>query len=97
MNNVLTIVARIEANKGSAELVKAALTKLIEPTREEEGCLQYDLHQDNDNPEVFVFFENWTSRELWLAHMETDHIKAYKVEVEGALASFIVNEMSQIG
>ncbi|OMH30307.1 putative quinol monooxygenase [Motiliproteus sp. MSK22-1] len=93
----LTIVARIEAEKGNADLVKAELLKLIEPTRKEPGCLQYDLHQDNENPEVFVFFENWKSRELWQDHMNTAHLKAYLAATEGSVASFTVNEMSQVG
>jgi len=96
MSTTLTIVARIQAKADKLELVKAALLKLIKPTRAEEGCLQYDLHQDNVNPEIFVFYENWASRELWQTHMNNDHLKAYMVETEGAVESFIVNEMGKI-
>ncbi len=96
MSTALTIVARIQAKADKLELVKAALLKLIEPTRAEEGCLQYDLHQDNMNPEIFVFYENWASRELWQTHMNNDHLKAYMIETEGAVESFILNEMGKI-
>ena len=97
MPNKLTIVARIEAKKDKIELVKSELLKLIAPTRNEEGCLQYDLHQDNDRPEVFLFYENWTSRELWQNHMNSDHLKAYAKATEGAVADFVLNEMALIG
>ncbi len=97
MSKPLTIVARIEANKDKIELVKSELLKLIKPTRNEKGCLQYDLHQDNDNPEVFIFFENWESRELWQAHMANDHLKAYMDATEGSVANFTINEMSKFG
>jgi len=96
MSTALTIVARIQAKADKLELVKAALLKLIEPTRAEEGCLQYDLHQDNVNPEIFVFYENWASRELWQTHMNNDHLKAYMIETEGAVESFVLNEMGKI-
>lgn len=96
MNKTLTIVARIEAKPGKIELVKTALLKLIEPTRKEEGCLQYALHQDNENPEVFVFYENWESRALWQTHMNNDHLKAYMEETDGSVESFTLNEMSKI-
>ncbi|MEH6448397.1 MAG: putative quinol monooxygenase [Oleispira sp.] len=92
----LSIVARIEAKSDQVELVKNALIKLIEPTRNENGCLQYDLHQDNENPEVFVFYENWQSRELWQIHMNNDHLKAYMEETEGAVVSFTLNEMAVV-
>jgi len=40
----LTIVARITAKEGHRDLVKEELLKLIEVTRQEEGCINYDLH-----------------------------------------------------
>ena len=45
----LTIVADIVAKQDKIELVKSELLKLIEPTLAEEGCINYDLHQDNNN------------------------------------------------
>jgi quinol monooxygenase YgiN len=96
MSTALTIVAKITANPDQVERVKSELIKLVEPTRKETGCIQYDLHQDNENPAVFLFYENWESRDLWLAHMENEHLKSYMAATEGAVASFVLNEMSRI-
>ena len=96
MARKLTIVARIEAKKDQIDLIKSELIKLIEPTRSEEGCIQYDLHQDNENPEIFFFYENWESRELWQNHMNNDHLAAYMQATEGAVENFVVHEMSMI-
>ena len=96
MSQALTIVARIEAKPEHIERVKAELTKLIEPTLQEKGCLQYDLHQDNDNPAVFLFYENWESRELWQVHMQSPHLQDYMAATDGAVAEFTLNEMSKI-
>ena len=65
----LTVVANIRANPDKIDLVKAELKKLIPITRGEEGCVQYDLHQDNENPSHFLIYENWESRELRQTHM----------------------------
>ena len=92
----LTIVARIETKPDKVELVKGELLKLIDITRAEEGCIQYDLHQDNENPAVFVFYENWANRDLWQIHMANDHLKAYMHATEGSVISFILNEMTLI-
>ncbi|WP_417227715.1 putative quinol monooxygenase [Amphritea sp.] len=94
MTTELIIVARIEAKSDQIDLVKTELIRLIEPTREEAGCLQYDLHQDNNNPAVFLFYERWESRDLWVAHMDNVNLKRYSVAVEGAVESFILNEMA---
>ena len=65
-------------------------------TRSEQGCINYDLHQNNDNPAQFIFYENWETRELWQAHMGNDPLKEYVKATECAVESFIVNEMTHI-
>lgn len=93
----LTIVANIHADPTKIDLVKAELEKLLAPTRAEEGCLQYDLHQDNDNPAYFMFYENWVSREHWQVHMNAPHLAAYREATEGAIDTFTLNEMTPVG
>jgi quinol monooxygenase YgiN len=93
----LTIVANIIAKADQVDLVKAELLKLIEVTRAEAGCINYDLHQDNANPAHFMFYENWQSRELWQAHIGNQHLADYVAATEDAVVEFIVNEMTVIG
>jgi quinol monooxygenase YgiN len=92
----LTIVANIKAKTDKIALVKAELEKLVGITRAEEGCNQYDLHQDNDNPAHFMFYENWVSRELWQAHMGAQHLQDYMAATDGAVDEFMLNEMTVI-
>lgn len=92
----LTIIANVVAKADKIALVKAELLKLIEPTRAEEGCINYDLLQDNKNPACFTVYENWESSELLLAHTKTTHFVNYMVVTEGAVESFTISEMTQI-
>ncbi|ACJ27901.1 Antibiotic biosynthesis monooxygenase [Shewanella piezotolerans WP3] len=92
----LTVVANIIANKDSIDFVKAELIKLIEVTRAEAGCISYDLHQDNENPAHFVFYENWQSREHLQAHLANSHIANYVAATEGQVELFTINEMTHI-
>jgi len=92
----LTIVANIYAQRGQIDLVKTELEKLVPITRREAGCIQYDLHQDNDHPSHFMLFETWESRKLWQTHMNAAHLAAYMEATEGAVAEFTLNEMTHI-
>lgn len=92
----LTIVAHIKAKAGHEAAVLAELEKLIPITRAEEGCLQYDLHSDNSDPTYFMFYENWTSRELWQTHMSAPHLDAYMSATEGMVAEFTLFEMTKL-
>ncbi len=92
----LTIVAHITAKADKIEFVKTELEKLIDITRAEEGCLQYDLHQGNENPAHFMFYENWASRDLWQAHMNAPHLQDYIAATEGAIEDFVVHQMTHL-
>ena len=96
MSKELTIVAKIEANADQIELVKVELLKLIEPTLKESGCIQYDLYQDNENPAVFLVYENWESRELWNNHMANTHLAEFMSATQGAVSAFTLNELTKL-
>jgi quinol monooxygenase YgiN len=92
----LTIVAKVVAKKGAVEPVKAELLKLIAPTRNESGCIEYILHQDNENPAVFIFYENWESGASLEQHMNSDHFKAYIAAVGDMIEEKAVHTMTRI-
>ncbi len=93
----LTIIAHITAHADKIDLVKTELLNLIAPTRKEAGCVAYDLHQDNENPAHFMFYELWESRALWQDHMKAPHIKALSAATEGAITEVTLHEMTQAG
>jgi len=92
----LTIIANITANDDNIEQVKAELLKLVSLTRTEAGCLQYDLHQDNENAAHFTVVENWGSSELLQAHIENTPFTNFMKVTEGAISEFAVNKMTNI-
>lgn len=92
----LTITATIIAKADCIDLVKSELEKVVAPSRKENGCINYDLHQDNQDPAHFFMFENWETRELWQAHLESAHFKQFAAITEGALENLAIHEMMQI-
>lgn len=92
----LAVVARLLAKKEFAAVVKIELLKLIAPTRNEEGCIEYRLHQDNDNPAVFFFYENWESDICLGKHKETDHYTTCFSTIEGMILEKTVNKLTMI-
>ena len=90
----LTITASILAKPEKRELVKQSLLKLIPPTLAEEGCLNYDLHEDLENPNRFFFYENWATRQHWLNHNDSTHIAAHKQATEGAVVEVVIHQLT---
>ena len=71
----ITVVATFKAKPGKQEELKKALLALIGPTHQEAGCINYDLHQLQEDPARFLFHENWTSRAHLDAHLQNAHIQ----------------------
>jgi len=77
MAQLLTVVAEMQAQPGKEEALRRAVLALIEPTRREDGCVQYDLHVHSSDPARFVFYENWTSQEHLDRHAASSHLKQF--------------------
>ncbi len=92
----ITIVAKVVAKKIAVEAVKTELLKLILPTRKESGCIEYRLHQDNQDPAVFLFYETWKDAVSLEKHINTDHYKDYVRAVNEMIEEKVVNKMTQI-
>jgi quinol monooxygenase YgiN len=78
MADLLTVVAEMVAKPGKEEDLRSAALALVEPTRKEEGCVQYDLHVHTDDPGRIVFYENWASAGDLERHSASDHLKAFR-------------------
>jgi quinol monooxygenase YgiN len=76
MAPLLSVVAQIKAKPGKEDDLRRVLLTLIEPTRAEDGCVQYDLHVHATDSTRFVFYENWTSREHLDCHLASPHLSA---------------------
>ena len=72
----LTVIAQLKAQPGKEGAVRAELLSLVAPSRKDAGCLNYDLHQGLDNPTLFMFHENWTSKAHLDAHLKKPDLQA---------------------
>lgn len=86
MTQTIRIVAHVKAYPGKEECLKSILLDLIQPTRDEESCLHYELLQSTAMPNEFVFLEEWTDNLSIHAHLESDHMEEAFLEAAEFLA-----------
>lgn len=86
MTKQITVLARIKAKDGMEEQVMQEGMALVEPTQAEDGCINYDFHQDIEDKQSFMFYENWVSKESLDKHMQTPHLRAFISKAEQLLA-----------
>lgn len=87
MSKTIRVVARVIALPDKVEAVKSILIGLIEPTRQEEGCITYELLQNYQAPTDFTFVEEWDTQALLDAHLASAHIAQAKSQLSGLVAT----------
>ncbi len=86
MGQAISVVARFKALEGMDRKLKQLLLTLIGPSRSDEGCIDYELHQAIDDPALFIFYETWKSREHLDRHSSTPHVQQFRSKVKDLLA-----------
>ncbi|MBX9951959.1 MAG: antibiotic biosynthesis monooxygenase [Candidatus Obscuribacterales bacterium] len=81
----LCLIVKVKAVPGKEKELKEVLTRMIEPTRKEPGCIAYQLYA-NVNSDTFFFYELWESPAHLDAHGKTDHYQRLVKERVGLVA-----------
>jgi quinol monooxygenase YgiN len=84
---MLYVIATASVKPEKREAFKQGAAACIAATRNEEGCLLYDLHESITDPTRFVFVEQWTTREALGAHARAPHLKEWRKIVNECAAA----------
>jgi quinol monooxygenase YgiN len=76
-----------EAKDGSGHILAEELTKLVRRSRQEAGCLLFDLYRISGKHSAFALYEVWELREAMEAHLGNFHTTKFKVTIEQYLAA----------
>ncbi len=69
----MKLVSKRIIKEGKAEDVINVFKELAGPSRAENGCLSYELFQDQKDPRVFAIIEEWADQVALDAHKKADH------------------------
>ena len=80
-------IVNISVKAEHADAFVEATLRNCQASVEEAGNLRFDLLQSADDPNVFVLYEAYASKEAAAAHKETAHYRAWREEVAGFMAA----------
>ena len=92
----LTIVAQLKAKPGKEKELQQVLQALVEPTRREQGIMNYDMHVSNEDPGLFLFYENWRTKDEWDRHMKSPHLEAFAKRNDELVADWKLFQMTRL-
>lgn len=67
------IIAYFHVKDGALEQVRALAEELVAKTRQEDGCVRYDMNRSLDDPNYLVMIESWRDAESLAAHGKSEH------------------------
>lgn len=59
---------------------------MVAPTRAEDGCIVYEMLQNDVDPTDFTFVEEWTGEAELASHLQSSHVQAVIAQAEELLA-----------
>ncbi len=83
----LSLVAIIRAKRGLGDELGRRLATLVAPARAEPGNINYDLHRSNDDPDVWILYENWKAPSDLAANFELPYMKTFLAVLPEVLES----------
>lgn len=70
---MIKVVAKKLVNEGKVEEVIELYEELVRETRKEEGCIKYELYQDEKDSRILAVIEEWESKDALEKHMNSEH------------------------
>lgn len=92
-NEILVVIAIVKAKPEKADELHQLLADLVAPTRAEDGCIRYEMNVSDDRL-TYVFTEQWASKPLWEAHMETPHLEGFKAVMDDLVDGFELHTLN---
>jgi quinol monooxygenase YgiN len=74
-NQPIIMIVNMKAREGYADDLRDVLGRTARLTREEEGCMLYELLEARKATGSFVVVEKWRDQTCFRAHQESAHLK----------------------
>ena len=71
----LTVI--LKSKTESIETLKSLLLDLVQNSKKETACLQYDLHQSDKEPNTFIFHEVWENQDGLDLHNQQSYLQTF--------------------
>ena len=80
---MLLVLAEAKLGEGTIEEGRAAFIKMIETSRQEEGCLGYSYGLDVLDPNKLLIVEKWVDDAALAYHFSTPHMAEFQAALQG--------------
>ncbi|HVY53622.1 MAG TPA: antibiotic biosynthesis monooxygenase family protein [Gammaproteobacteria bacterium] len=77
-NGNFTVMIAGVAKAGMEKYVKRLLLQIMENSKQDQGCIAYNIHQSTENPAEFMVYMQWNSQKDFELHNLTPQMQEFK-------------------
>ncbi|WP_315082071.1 putative quinol monooxygenase [uncultured Clostridium sp.] len=70
---MIKVVAKNFAKQDKMNEIIELYKELVEMTRKEEGCIKYEMYQDEQDARILTMIEEWENRQALDKHLKSEH------------------------
>jgi len=82
----IVLIARLKVKADKIEETKQAALAIVEKSRAEDGCINYDIHQSIEDETLFFWHETWKNKAALDEYFATPFFGEFFKTVEGVAA-----------
>jgi quinol monooxygenase YgiN len=85
--HMIVVVGRVQTDPEKRAQMLEVAHKVASASREEEGCVDYRVFEDTEQPNNFVFVEEWKDEDALQQHFGTGHIAEFMQAILGTIVA----------
>ncbi len=93
----ITKKVRYTAKEDKLKKFKALVSSMVLPSRQEDGCLKYNVYQYENQPTYFLVIEAWSDEEFLEGHKASKHYLHFKENCDDLIESKTTDNLILIG
>ena len=79
------VFVKLHAREGEEQAVEEALREVLEPSREEPGCLDFHMFRSMRDPRLFYIHSRWVDEAAFQQHAVLAHTERFLKKVDALL------------
>ena len=83
---MLIVTAKVRLKPGASDEFLEAVRVMKPQVMNDPGAILYTLHRSADDPEVFIFYEQYEDKAAFDYHLSTDHFKVLAGRIDPLMA-----------
>jgi len=83
---MIQAISKLFVKEGQSQEFADIFKEMIKPTREEQGCIQFEIFKDEQDDSMLFVLEKWETDDQFSNHINTEHFERVYPKLENLMS-----------